>query len=143
MRAKRLHGMKMFMFIFRKMVWADTPFAEELADKTFASFVADHGHFASFFDNLSAQVSEEFKRAISLLNGFYWYGLLNATDPWQPVDASCGSPLKVFIKQAHTRRLDSDENADRWFGNVQGREAYKKLKSDEYNEFRLLPWQKT
>ena len=27
--------------------------------------------------------------------------------------------IKIFIQQAHSRRLDSDENADRWFGNLQ------------------------
>ncbi len=91
---------------FQENGWADTAFSVEWAKKTLAPFVADHGHFALFCDNLSAQVSEEFKKAILQLHGVCWYGL------WQPVDAGYGSLLEVFIQQAHRRWLDSDEYAD-------------------------------
>eukprot|EP00795_Rhopilema_esculentum_P008179 gene8179-14110_t len=51
--------------------------------------------------------------------GVSWYGLPNATDLWQPIEAGYGSLLKVFIQQVHSNWLDADDNADRWFGNVQ------------------------
>ena len=40
-----------------------------------------------FLDNLTGQQANEFKKSISEMNGFVWYGLLGATDMWQPVDA--------------------------------------------------------
>ena len=106
-------------------------------------------HFSLFCDNLSAQLSEEFRKAISQLKGICWYGLPNAL--WQPVDAGYGSLLKFFIQHAHSNWLEVENNADRWFGNVQpycakerrilishwAGEAYKKLISDKYNSFRL------
>ena len=48
----------------------------------------------------------------------YWYGLLNATDLWQPVDAGYTALIKVLMEQAHRQCSDSEEKADRWYGKV-------------------------
>ena len=75
--------------------------------------------FALFCDNLTAQVSDEFKKYVSSLNDVCWYGLLNATDLWHPVDAGYAELLKVLINQAHHTWLDSDQHANRWYENTE------------------------
>ena len=55
--------------------------------KTLSPSVKDNEPFVLFCDNLTAPVSDEFKECVSQLNGVVWYGLPNATDMWQPVDA--------------------------------------------------------
>ena len=76
---------------------------------------------------------------------------------WQPVDAGYAELLKVLIKQKFSSWLDSDENADRWYGNLEpfsakGRrmlishwtgEAYKILISAKYDDFRWRMFEKT
>ena len=64
-------------------------------------------------DNLKGQIANRFKEAVSENDGVPWYGLANATDIWQPVDAEL---LKVCIKQECFNWLDGSDNADRWYG---------------------------
>ena len=86
--------------------------------KTLADAVNTTNRFVLPCDNLSAQISTEFKEAVSDLDGVVWFGLPNATDLWQPVDAGYAELLKVFMKQQHHKWFDSDDNADRWYGSV-------------------------
>ena len=84
--------------------------------KTLSPSVKDRERFVLFCDNLTAQVSDEFKECVSQPNGVVWYGLPNATDLWQPVDAGYVQILKMLICQAQRRWLDDDENAEKWYG---------------------------
>ena len=70
-------------------------------------------------DNFSAQVTDNFKDAVSAIGGLVWYWVPNTTDLWQPVDAGFGELLKVLTKQEHNHWLDCDENADRWYRNTE------------------------
>ena len=70
-------------------------------------------------DNFSAQVTDNFKDAVSAIGGLVWYWVPNTTDLWQPVDAGFGELLKVLTKQEHNRWLDCDENADHWYRNTE------------------------
>ena len=86
-----------------------------------------------------------------------WFGLKNATDLWQIVDAGLAQMLKILIGQAHRNWLDKEGNADRWHGNENtftesGRrilithwvsKAWKKLCSPNYDHFRKRCWEKT
>ena len=78
--------------------WADTKVTVEWEQKTL-----DDERFVLFCDNLTAQVSEEFKESVSKLNGVVWYGLPNVTHLWQPVDVGYAQIPKTLICQT-TRR---------------------------------------
>ena len=141
---------------FQPNAWADTDFSCEWAKKTLKEAL-DVDHFALFCDNLTAQISDDFKESVSSLSGVCWYGLPNATDLWQPVDAGYAELLKRLITQRFHNWLDAEENADRWYGNVQpfsakerrilithwAGDAYEKLISPEYNNFRWRLFEKT
>ena len=47
-------------------------------------------------DNLAAQQTDDFKKAVSDLKGVVWYGLKNATDLRQIVDSGIAQTLKVL-----------------------------------------------
>ena len=142
---------------FQSNAWADTKFSCEWVKKTLKDAVNDLDHFALFCDNLTAQVSSEFKESVSDQSGVCWYGLPNATDLWQPVDAGYAELLKRLVNQKFHAWLDSDENADRWYGNVDSfsakerrilithwaGDAYDQLVSPEYDAFRKRLWEKT
>ena len=72
---------------FQENAWADTKFSLEWTEKLLKTTTDDVDHFILFCDNLTAQTSDPFKEKISSDNGVAWYGLRNATDLWQPVDA--------------------------------------------------------
>ena len=142
---------------YQENAWADTKVSVEWVQKTLSPSVKDDERFVPFCDNLTAQVSEEFKESVSKLNGVVWYGLPNATDLWQPVDAGYAQILKTLICQAQRRWLDDDVNAEKWYGHDSSftskerrilithwiGEAYEKLTSVEYDHLRLRVWQKT
>jgi len=57
-------------------------------EKTLSPVVKKESRYALFCDNLTAQVTDEFKKSVAQTSsGIVWYGLPNATDLWQPVDA--------------------------------------------------------
>lgn len=57
--------------------------------------------FVLFLDNLTAQETDAYKGKVARLIGIVWYGLKNATDLWQVVDAGIGQMLKVIVGQDH------------------------------------------
>ena len=59
----------------------------EWVQKTLSPSVSDDDRSFLFCDNLTAQVSDEFKESVSELNGAVLYELPNVTDLCQPVDA--------------------------------------------------------
>ena len=69
-----------------------------------------------FVDNLTAQQTDDFKKSISDLKGVVWYGLKNATDLWQVVDAGIAQTLKVLAGHNYQKWLDEGDNVDSWFG---------------------------
>lgn len=80
--------------------WADTKVSVEWVQKTLSQSVKNDERFVLFCDNLTAQVSEEFKESVSKLNGVVWYGLPNATDLWQPVDAGYAQILDTHLSNS-------------------------------------------
>lgn len=52
-----------------------------------------------------------------------WYGLPNAIDLWQTVDAGYGKMLKTLMEKEHHKWLADDEHADRWYENEQSYSA--------------------
>ena len=142
---------------FQDHAWADTEFSVKWAERTLANSVKDKERFVLFCDNLSAQISTPFKEAVSNLGGVCWFGLPNATDLWQPVDAGYAQLLKTFVFQMQNDWLDREDNADLWHGNEAGfsakdrrilitlwaGEAYQKLISEQYDGFRWRMFEKT
>ena len=72
---------------YQDNAWADTTVSVEWVENTLSQAVQGEERFVLFCDNLTAQVSDEFRQAVSSLGGVVWYGLPNATDLWQSVDA--------------------------------------------------------
>lgn len=56
-------------------------------------------------DNLEVHTKEEFKEVVNSLSGVVWFGLPNATDLWQPVDAGYAQVLKVLVETKHREWL--------------------------------------
>lgn len=52
---------------------------------------------ALLLDNTVAHTKGDFKKLVNSLDGVAWYGLSNATDVRQPVDAGCVQVLKSLI----------------------------------------------
>ena len=141
---------------FQKCAWADTEFCVDWAKHTLAPAI-DVERFALFQDNLEGQIANLYKETIADLFGVNWYGLKNATDYWQPVDAGYAMLLKILIKNTFHDWLDDDENAEKWYGH-DGKfsaserrilithwsgNAYNTLSSPKYDEFRWRLFQKT
>ena len=142
---------------FQPNAWADTEFSKKWAKKTLSRCVKDLKRFVLFADNLTAQTSDAFKESVAIMKGVVWFGLANATDLWQVVDAGYAQLLKTLIDQAFHAWLDDDENASLWYGQEKGfsakdrrvmitqwaGDAYNKLLSPSYDAFRVRLFQKT
>ena len=140
---------------FQKNAWADTEFCVNWVKGTLKPSV--EGRFVLFLDNLEGQIAEEFKKSVADIGGVCWYGLPGATDIWQPVDAGYAELLKVKVRQAHYKWLDSDENADKWYGEDKKftaserrilithwvGDAYRALIEEKYDDFRRKIFIKT
>lgn len=144
---------------FQPNAWMDINVANEWMEKTLEKFVKDEGmeRFVLLLDNLSTHTEENFKKSVCDLGGLVWFGLPDATDLWQPVDAGYAQVLKSLISKEQQLWLDEEENADRWFGNDKpfsakerrilishwAGEAWDKLSSEKYDSFREGIWQTT
>ena len=100
---------------FQENAWLDQKVCLEWCKKTLADFVTEEGleKFVLLLDNLKGQMQDDFKVDIRSRNGLLWYGLPDATDLWQPVDAEFAACLKALISIIQREWLDFDENADR------------------------------
>ena len=146
---------------FQKNAWADTAVSCEWVKKTLKPAIQE-GHdgdteFLLYCDNLNAQTSDEFKRAVRKIKGLVWFGPPGATDIWQPVDAGYGSMIKRLVTQEQDKWLEMDENFDRWAGNGKPLsasdrrilishwvgEAHKRLQEANYDKFRRNCFEKT
>ena len=72
--------------------------------------------FVLFVDNLGAQLTPQFKSAVRDIGGIAYYGVANATDIWQPVDAGAGQMLKILARQEQSTWLMTEKNYDKWCG---------------------------
>ena len=138
---------------FQENAWDDTAVSTAWVEKTLSRAVSDVQRFVLFGDNLSAQQTEPFKEAVSKLSGIVWFGVSNATDLWQPVDAGYGQLLKTLVKKEQSIWLEDDENSDWWYGHTKTAsfsamerrilisnwcgETWKRLSGQEYDSFRL------
>ena len=108
-----------------------------------------------FCDNLEGQKAEVFKESVEALGGIVWYGVANATDIWQPIDAGYAQLLKVLIKQ-FLNWLDDDDNIDKWYGETvfsvsekrilitrSVGKAYRKICDPTYDHLRYRLFEKT
>ena len=129
--------------------WVDTNVALDWIKKTLKPATEHLERFVLFADNLMGQVYDDFKESVSG-SGIVWYGLPNAADLWQPVDAGYAKMLKTLMEQELHKWLDDKEHADRWYGNEEpysakerailithwAGEEYTKLCGNEYDDFR-------
>ena len=92
------------MISYKVNAWADTELSVNWVNKTLKSATERNDRFVLYCDNLSAQVIDNFKDAVSAIGGLVWYGVPNATDLWQPVDAGFGELLfrRFFVQIIHT-----------------------------------------
>ena len=98
---------------FQENARVDTQVAVDWVKKTLKAHTEHLNRFALLADNLTGQVHKDFKENVSDCSGVVWYGLPNATDLWQPVDAGYSKMLKTLMEQEHHRWLDDEEHADR------------------------------
>ena len=102
---------------FQQNAWVDSEVCEKWIDSSLKNFIEEEhlDRFLLLVDNLSSQQSDLFKEKIANLNGVWWYGLKDATDLWQPVDAGYAQVLKQLISTQQREWLDTEENADKWY----------------------------
>ena len=98
---------------FQTNGWADTFFCFKWAEKTLKSAVEKEVNFVLFYNNLEGQKADLFKDTVKELGGLVWYGVANATDIWQPIDAGYTQLLKMLIKQEFFKWLEDDNNIER------------------------------
>ena len=103
---------KVVHMFFQENVWVDTKVAVDWVKKTLKPATEHLKKFVLFADNLTGQVPNNFKESVSDCCGVVWYGLPNATDLWQPVDAGYAKMLKPLMEQEHYKLLDDEELAD-------------------------------
>ena len=142
---------------FQENAWADTKFSVSWAEKTLRDHIEGLDHFVLFCDNLSSQTHDDFKQAISSMGGVVWFGLPNATDLWQPVDAGFAEILKTIINTKFSTWLEDDTNSTRWYGEGESfsakerrilisqwaGDAYGELVGEKYDRFRWRQFEKT
>ena len=105
----------------QKNAWMDGNVCQQWIEKTLETFVNDEKleRFVLLLDKLTAHKTDEFKQEVSRMSGVVWFGLPDATDLWQPVDAGYAQVLKSLIAKEQQTWLDIETNADRWFGNAE------------------------
>ena len=72
--------------LWQENAWADTIVSGNWVNTTLKPVVENLEKHALFVDNLTAQQTDDFKKAVSDLKEVVWYELKNATDMWQVVD---------------------------------------------------------
>ena len=129
---------------FQPNGWGGVVFCTEWAKVTLKPAVQGKHHFFllffALFKNLEGEQNPKFKDAVSSCGGIVWYGLANATDNRQPVDAGYGQRLEGKKKQEFFTWLDDDENCERWYGQAMFTASEKRILitkwvEDAYREF--------
>ena len=79
--------------------------------------VAQDLHYFATICHVRSPMSS--KKQLQKKKGTVWYGLPNATDLWQPVDAGPGQLIKTLVGLAQTKWLEDDANSEVWYGHTQ------------------------
>ena len=98
--------------LWQENAWADTQCSVNWVNSTLKSSVQDLDRHVLFVDNLTAQQTDDFMKSISDLKGVVWYGLKNATDLWQVVDAGIAQTLKVLAGHNYQKWLDEGDTVN-------------------------------
>ena len=106
--------------LWQENAWADTAVSVNWVNTTLKPEVENLEKHVLFFDNLTAQQADDSKKAVSNLKGVVWYGLKNATDLWQVVDAGIAQTLKILTGYNYQKWLDEGDNIDIWFVHQKG-----------------------
>ena len=106
--------------LWQENAWADTAVWVNWVNTTLKPEVENLEKHVLFVDNLTAQQIDDFKKAVSDLKGVLWYGLKNATDLWQVVDAGIAQTLKILTGYNYQKWLDEGDNIDIWFVHQKG-----------------------
>ena len=101
--------------LWQENAWADTAVSVNWVNTTLKPEVENLEKHVLFVDNLTAQQTDDSKKAVSDLKGVVWYGLKNATDLWQVVDAGIAQTLKILTGYNYQKWLDEGDNIDIWF----------------------------
>ena len=101
--------------------WADAIFSVQWIKNTLADAVEGLYEYVLYYDNLTAQVSDDFMKEVRQSKGIVWFGIPNGTHFWQPADAGPGKVFKSRIKQEQNTWLELDENIEIWLGNDEGK----------------------
>ena len=141
---------------WQEKAWADTNVCVDWAKNTLAPAKHGNGDFILFCDNLEGQVALRFQEEVRKSGGIVWYGVKNATDIWQPVDAGMGRILKTLVAQEQQDWLEYNNNIDLWMGNTEKKlnvkerrillthwvgNAYEKFKDSNYTNLRCRCFQ--
>lgn len=143
---------------FQENAWVDGEVCKKWIDSTLKNFIEEEhlDRFVLLLDNLSSQQSDAFKEKVAELKGLCWYGLKDATDLWQPVDAGYAQVLKQLVATQQREWLDVDDNADKWYDGDSftakerrilitewAGKAWEKLSEPKYDNLRNSCWTKT
>ena len=143
--------------LWRENAWADTTVSINWVNTTLKPVVENLEKHVLFVDNLTAQQTDDFKKAVSDLKGVVWYELKNASDLCQVVDAGISHTLKVLTRRNYWKWLDKEYNVNIWFGDQTGltangrrilitqwvRYAWQELCSSKYHHLKKRYWEKT
>ena len=106
--------------LWQENAWADTTVLINWVNTTLKPVVENLQKYVLFVDNLTAEQTDDFKKAVSNIKGVVWYGLKNATSLWQVIDAGIAHTLKVLTGHNYQKWLDEVDNVDIWFGHQKG-----------------------
>ena len=101
--------------LWQENAWADTAVWVNWVNTTLKPEVENLEKHVLFVDNLTAQQTDDSKKAVSDPKGVVWYGLKNATDLWQVVDVGIAQTLKILTGYNYQKWLDEGDNIDIWF----------------------------
>ena len=102
--------------LWQENVWADTTVLVNWINISLKPVVKNLEKHVLSVDNLTAQQTDHFKKAVSDISGEVWYKLKNATHLWQVVEAGIAQTLKLLTGHNYQKWLYEGDNVDIWFG---------------------------
>ena len=116
---------------WQEKAWADTKFSVDWVRQTLKEVTKplEGKEFVLFWDNLTAQISEEFLQTVREINRIVWFGVTGANDIWEPVDCGIGRMVKQTVSRIQDEWLEHDDNIDLWVGNCEVKLTSKKEES--------------
>ena len=141
---------------WQKKAWVDREVMIEIA-RRFVEFKQEkHGDDAVllFADNLDAHCHRPVLDIFAQANILVWFVVPGCTDLIQPIDASIGRSIRIYVGHALDRWLSIDDNLDQWEGKLKASEqrvmmtnflasAMKKILSEEKRSVRIGSFRRT